>query len=65
MLAQHALEYVALALAVGGLAAVVIEILVKDPAVFGGFVGGKAARARDLIGRAGSAVAPVATARAA
>lgn len=46
MTSQFALEYLALAVAFGGLFAVVGEILVKDPSLFGAFVGGKAAQVR-------------------
>lgn len=54
MLAQHALEYVALAVAVGGLFGVVAEVLVKDPALFGQWIGGKTVAARGFIERAGA-----------
>ncbi|MEJ1159604.1 hypothetical protein [Prosthecomicrobium sp. N25] len=49
MLASYALEYVALALAVGGLVGVVAEILVKDPTVFGAAFGAKAIALRSAL----------------
>lgn len=61
MLAQHALEYVALAVAVGGLIGVVAEVLIKDPALFGSWIGGKAVAARGLIEGARSNSLPTGT----
>lgn len=40
MIAAHALEYVALAAALLGLAGVFAEIIVKDPRVLGDWTGG-------------------------
>lgn len=54
MLAQHALEYIALTVAVGGLVGVVAEVLIKDPALFGSWIGGKTVAARGMIERAGA-----------
>lgn len=58
MLAQHALEYAALTVAVGGLVGVVAEILIKDPALFGAWIGRKTVEARGLIERAGDNTLP-------
>jgi hypothetical protein len=59
MLANHALEYVALFAAVAGLVGVLAEIVVKDPSVLGHTVTRKAA----ALGKAlrGLDVAPVAS----